>query len=81
MANAHGKLPRIGLIAPGIQPIQNGFSATPFPAERSHGMTLSNGAGEGAGTTIHHPIAWRAMNGIAMRGEGFRQHRRRLRAK
>ena len=71
MPDAYGKLPGICLILPDIQPIQNGISAASFPAECGRGMAISNGAGEGAGTTIHHPITRRAMNGIAMRGEGF----------
>ena len=71
MANTHRKLPRIGLVAPQFQPIKNGVSAAPFPIQRGHGVAFGNTAREGAGTTIHHPITRRAMNGIAMRGEGF----------
>jgi len=78
MTDAHGKLPSIGLIAPQFQPIQNGVSAAPFPAECGRGMAIGDGAGEGARAAIHHPITRRAMNGIAMRGEGFRHHGRRL---
>ena len=78
MADAHGKLPSIGLITPYLKPIQNGVRTALFPAKCSHRMAISNGTGEGAGTAIHHPIARRAMNGVAMRGEGFRHHGRCL---
>ena len=78
MADARGKLPGICLIPPQFQPIQNGVTAALFPAKSSHRMTFSNSAGEGAGAAIHHPIARRAMNGVAMCGEGFRHHGRRL---
>ena len=71
MADAHGKLPGIGLIAPPLKPIKNGVTAALFPAKCSHRMTIGNGTGEGAGAAIHHPITRRAMDGIAMRGEGF----------
>jgi hypothetical protein len=76
--DAYGKLPGICLILPDIQPIQNGISAASFPAECGRGMAIGNGTGEGARAAIYHPITWRAMNGIAMRDEGFRQYRRRL---
>ena len=74
MADAHGKLPSIGLIAPRLKPIHNGVTTALFPAKSGHGMTFSNGTGEGAGAAIHHPITRRAMNGIAMCGEGFGHH-------
>ena len=78
MANAHSKLPGIGLVAPQLKPIQNGLTAALFPAKSSHGVTFSDGTGEGARAAIHHPITRRAMNRIAMCGEGFRHHGRRL---
>ena len=78
MANAHGKLPGIGLVAPRLKPIQNVVTAALFPAKCGHGMAISDRASESAGAAIHDPIAWRAMNGVAMRGEGFGHHGRRL---
>ena len=78
MPDAHGKLTGIGLIPSGIQPIQNGVTAALFPAKCGHGMAISDRASESAGAAIHDPIAWRAMNGVAMRGEGFGHHGRRL---
>ena len=78
MADAHGKLPSIGLIAPRLKPIQNGLTAALFPAKCGHRMTISNGAGKSAGAAIHHPITRRAMNRIAKCGEGFRHHGRCL---
>jgi hypothetical protein len=78
MADARGKLPGIRLIPPQFQPIQNGVTAASFPAKGRQAMAISDGAGKGTGAAIYDPITRRAMNGITMRGEGFRHHSRRL---